>query len=496
MPIKVNNTAWGLLSATITDTDTLIYFADVSLFPTLGVDDYFYGTLINTSNQLEIVKVTEVDVLGNTMTVERGAEGTTSRGYTATDRMEQRVTAQTVVDLFTQNSIDALAAQLAAEAAAASVIDNLFFMGEATGTAGDIELTAPTPYDVASSDQFYIVENTAGENPAAATFKLNALPDLPLRTSAGEELQPGMTGKAGSKMIISLNFAEDEYVLLNPEPGAAITEVNMGLEWHTGLKLATLNQFIVPQGVSIGAGAVMDDTQTVRITTTGISKDLALPWAESGGFIAGGRAAADAHTAFTCYGCFLLRKEDGTSDMVLARSRANALADPNVIAAGYIYARLVGAVTTGSFAFLSQFIGQGSYEDGNGLNRLQVPTIITNTISTPGVSIGTFVPPNMIGYFTYTIQTSTTGAATDALVGGVVSNPARTNQAPTFITNQVSTEVNHIAPFNRDGATNLFEFKVDNNGQVRHRERVINNSTSVVLLTVGWRMDWNETDII
>jgi len=65
-------------------------------FPTLSAGDYFYATLINTSNQLEIVKCTarSADVL----TVERAQEGTTARAYDVGDRIEIRITAATFED--------------------------------------------------------------------------------------------------------------------------------------------------------------------------------------------------------------------------------------------------------------------------------------------------------------------------------------------------------------------------------------------------------------
>ena len=50
----------------------------------------------DTANNLEIVKVTAraADVL----TIERGEENTTPRAYTAGDRIEHRITAQTFLD--------------------------------------------------------------------------------------------------------------------------------------------------------------------------------------------------------------------------------------------------------------------------------------------------------------------------------------------------------------------------------------------------------------
>jgi hypothetical protein len=65
-------------------------------FPSLAGGDYFFATLIDTSNNLEIVKCTarSTDVL----TVVRGQESTTARAFSTGDRIELRVTAQGLVD--------------------------------------------------------------------------------------------------------------------------------------------------------------------------------------------------------------------------------------------------------------------------------------------------------------------------------------------------------------------------------------------------------------
>lgn len=98
MGIKVANNAFGTLAAGINSSATSITLTtgQGARFPTLGAGDYFYATLIDTSNNLEIVKVTarSTDVL----TVVRAQESTTARAYSAGDRIEIRLTAQTFLD--------------------------------------------------------------------------------------------------------------------------------------------------------------------------------------------------------------------------------------------------------------------------------------------------------------------------------------------------------------------------------------------------------------
>jgi hypothetical protein len=93
MTIKFANNASAPLASAISSTSTAVILTAGrgAAFPTLGADDYFYATLVNSSNQLEIVKVTAR--AGDTLTVVRGQDGTASRSYSAGDKLELRITA-------------------------------------------------------------------------------------------------------------------------------------------------------------------------------------------------------------------------------------------------------------------------------------------------------------------------------------------------------------------------------------------------------------------
>ncbi len=98
MGIKLTNNAFATLAAGINSAATSITLTtgQGARFPTLAGGDYFYATLVDTSNNLEIVKCTarSTDVL----TVVRGQESTTARAYVTGDRIEIRLTAQTFID--------------------------------------------------------------------------------------------------------------------------------------------------------------------------------------------------------------------------------------------------------------------------------------------------------------------------------------------------------------------------------------------------------------
>lgn len=96
MGLKVANNAYSTLASGITDSATSISVqtGHGARFPTLGGSDYFYATLIDTSNNLEIVKCTARST--DTLTVVRGQDGTTARAYVSGDRIEMRWNAAVV----------------------------------------------------------------------------------------------------------------------------------------------------------------------------------------------------------------------------------------------------------------------------------------------------------------------------------------------------------------------------------------------------------------
>lgn len=93
MASKVANNAFGTLGTGITALVTTITLGSGqgARFPALSAGDWFWGTLTNVTNNIEIVKVTAVT--GDVLTVLRGQDGTTARAYILGDKFEQRPTA-------------------------------------------------------------------------------------------------------------------------------------------------------------------------------------------------------------------------------------------------------------------------------------------------------------------------------------------------------------------------------------------------------------------
>jgi hypothetical protein len=91
--VLYSNNATTTLSASLTSSATSLTVAagGGALFPSITGSDYFYVTLSDALNNLEIVKVTARAV--DTLTIVRAQEGTTARAYAAGDSISLRVTA-------------------------------------------------------------------------------------------------------------------------------------------------------------------------------------------------------------------------------------------------------------------------------------------------------------------------------------------------------------------------------------------------------------------
>ena len=93
MTVQVSNNAAAALASSITNTATSITVqsGQGALFPSLAAGQFFFATLVDASNNLEIVKVTAR--ASDTLTVVRGQDGTTGKSYAAGDKLELRLVA-------------------------------------------------------------------------------------------------------------------------------------------------------------------------------------------------------------------------------------------------------------------------------------------------------------------------------------------------------------------------------------------------------------------
>jgi len=99
MTALFKNNAYSTLASGVTDSATTLSLASGqgTRFPSPTGADYFYATLIDTSNNLEIIKVTTRST--DTLTIVRGQESTSARAFSTSDRIELRITAAGLGDI-------------------------------------------------------------------------------------------------------------------------------------------------------------------------------------------------------------------------------------------------------------------------------------------------------------------------------------------------------------------------------------------------------------
>jgi fermentation-respiration switch protein FrsA (DUF1100 family) len=101
MAVKFTNNAFATLASSLTNVATTASLSagQGARFPTLSAGDYCYATIVDLSNNQEIVKVTARST--DTLTIVRAADSTTARAFSAGDRVELRVTAASLSSIVT-----------------------------------------------------------------------------------------------------------------------------------------------------------------------------------------------------------------------------------------------------------------------------------------------------------------------------------------------------------------------------------------------------------
>ena len=100
MAVKFSNNASATLASAIVSGSTTITLASGqgALFPTLSGSAFFYATLVDSSNNIEIVKCTART--GDSLTVTRAQGGSSARAFSAGDKLELRVVAGALDEFF------------------------------------------------------------------------------------------------------------------------------------------------------------------------------------------------------------------------------------------------------------------------------------------------------------------------------------------------------------------------------------------------------------
>lgn len=140
MPVLFSNTASATLASSITSASTSITVStgQGALFPAVPAGSFIYATLTDSSNNLEIVKVTAR--VADVFTVIRAQEGTTARAYATADRIEIRITAAGLANFMQLDGAQTAAGvKTFSDGVVANVTGNV--TGNASGSAGSLVTT-------------------------------------------------------------------------------------------------------------------------------------------------------------------------------------------------------------------------------------------------------------------------------------------------------------------------------------------------------------------
>jgi hypothetical protein len=193
MAILVTNNASSTLAAGITSSDTSLTVSTGggALFPTTSATDYFYATLVNSSNVNEIVKVTARST--DTFTIVRAQDGTAAIAFLAGDKVDLRVTAAVLNDkasltapnLFTDKvSMSGNTNTVAAFTASVSTAGVMTVSAIASGTLTVGHYIYASSTDENAPKNAYIVNQLTGSTGSTGTYTLSVKPSTAVSSTS------------------------------------------------------------------------------------------------------------------------------------------------------------------------------------------------------------------------------------------------------------------------------------------------------------------------
>ena len=221
MGLKVANNAYGLLAAGISDSDTVIalqsgHGARFGTFDAAAAD-YMFATLLNASNQLEIVKITARTT--DSLTVSRGEDGTTPLAYSSGDRLEARP--------------------------CAGVVNDLLALITAIWTTGDAKLTLKT---VADAGWVLANDGTIGNAASGATTRANADTEALFTLLWDNIIDTWCAVSGGRGASAAADFAANKTIALPKAVGRALAVFGTG----AGLTARVLGEILGSESVAAG----------------------------------------------------------------------------------------------------------------------------------------------------------------------------------------------------------------------------------------------------
>lgn len=246
MTVQLKNNTTSTLRTAIDDTTTTIVVASGhgARFPALTGGQYFFATLEDSNGDYEIVKVTARST--DTLTVERAAESTTARTFTAGSTIEMRVTAQGVLDA----ASDAAAALALTDFGVTASAAELNILDGATVTVGELNaisgLTASAAeLNILDGATVTVSEINILDGVTATTAELNIL-DGVTATAAELNILDGVTATTAELNILNGVTATTGEVNLLAGANVSTSEINVlaGSTSASSVTVADADRFV------------------------------------------------------------------------------------------------------------------------------------------------------------------------------------------------------------------------------------------------------------
>lgn len=224
--------------------------------------------------------------------------------------------------------------------------------------------------------------------------------------------------------------------------------------------------------LTVTAGRIVDDTQTVIINLTGdLTKQIDANFAV--GDDVGGLSDQDTLSVDNEYFTFAISKADGAAEIIIATTSANALADTVAAAALFIFARKLEPVLTDASSNIINTINSSGY-----IKMFDTPILDFNAAaSTTGANVSATQPSSVTGIFGLEY---TNGGAVQRFYVNSVNQP---NAAVTSSVYDISLQ--------NDGSFTLHgnvikEIEVNSSRQVRQRA---SSALAGKVLSLGFILD-------